>query len=60
VISRANPVGKAMLRQTQFFFELSEGRKLVVTCSVLAKGGEVFDKVFDESLKTLVLGKIRL
>jgi hypothetical protein len=49
-------LGRKMLRQTYYIFEVSKGRKLVVTCSALAKGGEIFDKVFDESLKTLILG----
>jgi len=40
-----------MLRQT-FFFIGSGKRKYVVTCTALADGGEEFDAVFSESIKT--------
>ena len=40
-----------MLRQT-FFFIGSENRKYVVTCSTIADGGNKFDTIFLESLKT--------
>jgi len=40
------------LRQTQFFFDGKDGRKLVVTCTTLAPGGEELDSVFEKSLKT--------
>jgi hypothetical protein len=44
-----------LMRQTFYFFTGSKGRQLVITCSVLAKGGEAFDSVFEESLKTFEL-----
>ena len=43
------------IRQTYYFFELSKEKKLVVTCSASAKDGEAFDKVFEETLETLLL-----
>jgi hypothetical protein len=48
---------KNLLRQTFYFFPGPSGKYLVVTCSALAKGGEVFDPLFAESLKTLELLK---
>jgi len=41
-----------LLRQTFYFFDGKEGRKIILTCSVLADGGEAYDKVFDTSMKT--------
>ena len=48
---------KNLLRQTFYFFRGPQGKYLVVTCSTLAKGGEAFDRLFEESLKTFELLK---
>jgi hypothetical protein len=39
------------LRQTQYVFENGQ-RKCLITCTVAADGGETFDGVFDECMKT--------
>jgi len=44
--------GASSIRQTFFFFDGKDGRKLIVTCTVLAIGGEKYDPVFEKSLKT--------
>ncbi len=41
-----------LLRQTFYFFRGPKGKYLVVTCTTLAKGGQAFDRPFEESLKT--------
>ncbi|MGB7624379.1 MAG: hypothetical protein WBN92_18695 [Terriglobia bacterium] len=41
-----------VLRQAEYFFQGREGKVFVVTCTVPTHGGEAFDKVFDESMKT--------
>jgi hypothetical protein len=46
-----------VLRQTFFVFDLAPGKKLVVTCSALAKGGEMYDVVFEASIKTIRVEK---
>ncbi|HXT42225.1 MAG TPA: hypothetical protein VN887_19615 [Candidatus Angelobacter sp.] len=46
-----------LLRQTLFFFDGKGGRKLVVTCSTLAKGGARLDDTFTASMKTFILEK---
>lgn len=38
--------------QTFYTFEAKNGKKFVATCTVLAKGGESYDKIFDRSMKT--------
>jgi hypothetical protein len=45
------------LRQSFYFFDLSPGRKLVVTCTALTDGGEKLDPAFEESMKTFRLEK---
>ncbi len=44
-------------RQTYYFFDGGGGRKFVVTCSVLAAGGESYDQLFDASMKTFKTGR---
>jgi hypothetical protein len=41
-----------VLRQAEYFFQGREGRVLVVICTVPAYGGEAYEKMFDESMKT--------
>jgi hypothetical protein len=53
VITQSEVKGTA-LRQTFFFFNAKDGRKLVVTCTTLAAGGEDFDFLFEKSLKTFL------
>jgi hypothetical protein len=48
---------KNLLRQTFYFIPGVNGKYLVVTCSALAEGGEAFDSVFEESIKTFELIK---
>jgi len=48
--------GKA-LRQTFVFFDGPPGKKLVVTCTTLAEGGEKFDAAFDTCLKSFKVEK---
>jgi hypothetical protein len=43
------------LRQTFYFFAGSGDKKLVATCSALARGGTELDDVFEASLKTFAL-----
>lgn len=43
------------LRQAFYFFNGPLGKKLVITCSALAKDGEKFDLLFDASMKTFKL-----
>ena len=45
-------VSGTVLRQTFFFFDGKDDRKLVVTCTTLADGGKDYDSVFEKSLKT--------
>ncbi|HKE56683.1 MAG TPA: hypothetical protein VKB46_08280 [Pyrinomonadaceae bacterium] len=40
------------IRQTFYFFNGKDGRKLVVTCTCPAAGGESYDPIFERSLKT--------
>lgn len=51
VITESEMNGKRT-RQTFYFFDGKDGKKFVVTCSVLAEGGESYDKLFDASMKT--------
>jgi len=44
--------GRNHLRQAFYFFNGKGGKKLVVTCSSLAKDGDTFSKLFDDSLKS--------
>ena len=53
VITQTEVNGRA-LRQTFFFFNAKDGRKLVVTCTTLAAAGEDFDVLFEKSLKTFL------
>lgn len=46
-----------LLRQTFFFLDGKDGRKLVVTCSTLAEGGARLDDTFAASMKTFALEK---
>ncbi len=39
-------------RQTFYTFEAKNGKKFVATCTVLAIGGESYDKIFEKSMKT--------
>jgi hypothetical protein len=45
------------LRQTFYTFDGKDGKKFVVTCSVLAEGGESYDKLFDTTMKTFKAGR---
>ena len=45
------------LRQTFFFFDGKDGKKLVITCSAKATEGAKLDSTFDASLKTFALQK---
>jgi hypothetical protein len=45
-----------LLRQTFYFFPRGD-RQFVVTCSVLAEGGEKLDAVFEASMKTFRFDK---
>ncbi len=40
------------IRQTFYFFNGKDGRKLVVTCTCPAPGGETLDPIFEKSMKT--------
>ena len=46
-----------LLRQTFFFFDGKTNRKLVVTCSAPAEGGDKLDAAFGASLKTFSVPK---
>lgn len=48
---------KNLLRQTFYFLPGVNGKYFVVTCSTLAAGGEAFDSVFEESIKTFEIIK---
>ncbi|MBZ5551285.1 MAG: hypothetical protein LAO21_01095 [Acidobacteriia bacterium] len=41
-----------VLRQAEYFFHGREGRVIVVTCTVPTHGGEAYDRMFDESMKS--------
>jgi hypothetical protein len=41
-----------VLRQAEYFFHGRDGKVIVVTCTVPTHGGEAFDRMFDESMKT--------
>jgi hypothetical protein len=41
-----------VLRQAEYFFQGRDGRVIVVTCTVPTHGGEDFEGMFDESMKT--------
>ncbi|MBZ5537034.1 MAG: hypothetical protein LAO31_13860 [Acidobacteriia bacterium] len=41
-----------VLRQAEYFFQGREGKVIVLTCTVPTHGGEAFDRMFDESMKT--------
>jgi hypothetical protein len=56
VVTESERGGKKM-RQTYYFFDGKNGNKFVVTCSVLAAGGESYDKLFDTSMKTFKAGR---
>ena len=43
---------RKLLRQTFYFLPGTKGKYFVVTCSAPAEGGESFDPVFEESVKT--------
>jgi hypothetical protein len=45
-----------LVRTIQYYFEDGTGRKLIVTCTSLAKNKEVFDRVFDRTVKSFRLG----
>ena len=45
--AKGNPI-----RQTFYFFNGKDGRKLVVTCTCPATGGETYDAIFERSMKT--------
>jgi hypothetical protein len=45
VVTQCEVNGKGM-RQTFYFFDGKDGRKLVVTCTTIAEGGEEYDPVF--------------
>lgn len=44
---------RRLLRQTFYSFNLSNSKKLLFTFTVPADGGEAYDNLFDESMKTL-------
>ncbi|MDR1733156.1 MAG: hypothetical protein LBR61_13805 [Synergistaceae bacterium] len=48
-----NPMEGGLLRQTAYVFMKEKGVFLVITCTVLAEGGEAFDDIFEASVKTL-------
>jgi hypothetical protein len=56
LVTQSNQQGM-ILQQTFYFFERKDGKKLVVTCSVLAADGAKFADIFDESMKTFSLSK---
>lgn len=51
VITESEMNGKKM-RQSFYFFDGGGGKKFVATCTVLAEGGESYDRLFDASMKT--------
>jgi hypothetical protein len=46
-----------ILRQTFYFFERKDGKKAVVTCSVLVEDGAKYTTVFDISMSTFSVSK---
>lgn len=54
--TQAEQNGK-MIRQLYYFFEASRDKKLVITGSALARGGEAFNSIFDESVRTLLFDR---
>ena len=48
--------GGKLLRHSIYFFEGKSSKKLILTCTVPADGGEAYDQVFDSSMKTLKVG----
>jgi hypothetical protein len=54
--TQAEQNGK-MIRQLYYFFEASRDKKLVVTGSAPARGKEAFDRIFDESVRTLIFDR---
>ena len=48
---------KNLLRQTFYILPGTNGKYFVVTCSALAEGGELYDPMFEESLKTFEIIK---
>jgi len=54
--TQAEQNGK-MVRQIYYFFEASRDKKLVVTGSASARGKEVLDPIFDESVRTLIFDR---
>jgi hypothetical protein len=48
---------RKLIRQTLYSFDGKDGRKLVVTCSVLGDGGESYDAAFDTAMKTFEPGR---
>lgn len=56
LVTESEQQGKR-LRQSFFFFEGKDGKKLVVTCSAAAADGSKLDSVFEASLKTFAIEK---
>jgi hypothetical protein len=54
--TQAEQNGK-MVRQIYYFFEASRDKKLVVTGSAPARGKEELDRIFDESVSTLIFDR---
>jgi hypothetical protein len=52
-----NKQGENLLRQSFYLFDMPKGKKLVVTCSALARGGDKLDPVFKACLKSFKLEK---
>jgi hypothetical protein len=43
------------LAQTMYFFDETNGRKIIVTCTVPAKYGDNLESIFDDCMKTFAV-----